>query len=242
MFSNEKTKDVLVSGAKEDDLKHIEKSESDKNTIRVLIADDYKLVRDCIATSLNRTPGISVVGKAISGEEAVQLADKYNPDVILMDVHMPGIGGIGAINLLLRRNSSTKILILTVYNSDIYSKHLIGKGISGYITKQCSIKELAHAIRSVHNGEQYLYSEIVKKLALNPMKDKGNQSIFGALSERELQVMMMLAEGKRQKDIATTINISPKTVGTYRSRLFKKLRIDNYAELVNLKLKDELSR
>ena len=207
--------------------------------INVLLVDDHDLVRGGIRKILNDTAGIKVVAEARSGEEAVQLSRKMHPQVVLMDVKMPGIGGFEATRKLLRNDPDVKILIVTTCNNDIYPARLLQLGAVGYITKGSTTDEMVQAIRAVHSGQRYISPDIASRLAFRHVTDK-EQSPFESLSERELQVMLMITKGVKVQEIAEQLHLSPKTVNSYRYRIFEKLGIKNDVELTLLAIRHGL--
>ena len=178
--------------------------------IKVLVVDDHKLIRKGIIRLLSDTNGIETIAEAADGEEAVHLLSRGDckPDVVLMDLQMPGIGGIEATRKLLRINPDLKVLAVTVCNSDVFPTRLLEEGAAGYITKDTSADEMVRAIRAVHAGQRYICPELAQKLALNRFSGKGS-SPFDNLSERELQVMMMITRGQKAQEIAEMLHLSP---------------------------------
>ena len=201
-----------------------------------MIVDDHDLVRTGIRRILDDVSGIKVVGEADCGEEALKLARKLKPQVVLMDVKMPGIGGFEATRKLLRIDPDVKVLIVTICNNDLYPARLLQVGASGYLTKGSSMEEMIQAIRAVHVGQRYISPEIASRLAFKHVNDKSD-SPFEALSERELQVMLMITMGMRVQDIADKLCLSPKTVNSYRYRILDKLKIKNDVELTLLAIR-----
>ncbi len=207
--------------------------------IKVLIVDDHDLVRTGIRRILQDVNGIKVVGEASSGEEAVKMGRELKPNVVLMDVKMPGIGGFEATRKLLRVDPDIKILVVTICSNDIYPSKLLQVGASGYITKEASIDEMVQAIRAVHSGQRYISPEIARRLAFRHVSDTVD-SPFDSLSERELQVVLMVTVGMQVQDIADKLCLSPKTVNSYRYRIFEKLKIKNDVELTLLAIRHGL--
>lgn len=204
--------------------------------INVLLVDDHDLVRTGIKKILDDVSGIKVVGEASSGEDAVKMARKLRPNVVLMDVKMPGIGGFEATRKLIRIDSDVKVLVLTICDNDLYPTRLIQAGAAGYITKGASTDEMVRAIKTIHAGQRYISAEIANRLAFRHVTDQ-DQSLFDSLSERELQVMMMITRGTTVPLIAKSLCLSAKTVNSYRYRIFGKLKIKNDVELTLLAIK-----
>lgn len=206
--------------------------------INILIADDHELVRTGLKRMLVDVNGIKVVGDAASGEEAVDIVRKLSPSVVLMDIRMPGMGGIEATRKILQINPETKILIITAYEDNVlYPLRLLREGISGYITKSANVGELEHAIRSVYAGERYVSPEIAQKLVLSGLGQNEGKNPFDELSNRELQIAAMIAKGQKVKEIAESLELSPKTINSYRYRIFDKIKIKNDVELAKLAIK-----
>lgn len=204
--------------------------------INIVLVDDHDLVRSGIKRILDDVPGIKVVGEARSGEEAVKIARDAKPNVVLMDVKMPGIGGLEATRKLLRADPDVKIIIVTVYNNDVFPTRFIQAGALGYLTKGASMDEMIHAIRAVHSGQKYISPEIASQIALKSLTDS-NKAPFDILSERELQVLMMITKGIKVGEISEKLHLSPKTVNSYRYRIFEKLSVKNDVELTHLALR-----
>lgn len=197
--------------------------------IKLMIVDDQRLVRDGIALLLNNLPNMQVIAKASNGEEAIKLAKEKIPDVILMDINMPGIGGIYATHKILASNPNIKIIALTIYVNEPFPASILKAGAKGYLTKGTSLEKMIEAIHAVVAGETYLDPEVAQQLALKSMSR--SSSPFDSLSIREFTIMMMVAKGEKIKAISKKLCISPKTVNTYRYRLYKKLNVKNNVEL-----------
>lgn len=206
--------------------------------INIFIVDDHGLVRDGIRKILDDATGISVIGDAGSGEEAIDLIRtlKIKPDVVLMDVKMPGIGGTEATRKLIRLFPEIKILALSTMEDDPFPSLLLQAGALGYLTKGAKVDEMVLAIKSVHGNKQYISPEIAQKLALRLITD-GQQSPFDLLSERELQVGMMIVDGQKVQNISEALHLSSKTINSYRYRIFDKLRIATDVDLTHLALR-----
>jgi two-component system invasion response regulator UvrY len=185
---------------------------------------------------LQDASGIRVVGEVGSGEEAIQLAKEKHPHVVLMDVKMPGIGGLEATRKLLRFDSEIKIIALTVCIGEPFATKMLQAGAVGYLSKGASSKEMENAIRMVHSGKRYLGPEIAQALAFKTLSDV-KDSPFDVLSEREMQVLMMITAGQKVQNISNKLCLSPKTVNTYRYRLFDKLNVGSDVELTHLAIR-----
>lgn len=204
--------------------------------IKVLLVDDHDLVRIGIRRLLSDVNGIKVIGEAKSGEEAVRMTRELEPNVILMDVKMPGIGGLEATRKILRTNSDVKVIAVTVYGEEPFPSRLLQAGAAGYITKGSSLDEMVQAVRTVYSGQRYLSPEVAQQLALKHLTDK-DESPFDSLSERELQVMIMITNGHKVQEISDKLCLSPKTVNSYRYRLFEKLNVNSDVELTHLAIR-----
>ncbi len=189
---------------------------------------------------LNNAQGIKVVGEAHSGEDAVKLARELRPDVVLMDLKMEGIGGLEATRKLLRIDPDIKVLVITVCDDDIFPSRLLQAGAAGYLTKGGSSEtEMIQAIRAVHSGQRYISPAVAQQLAFKHLTDSDDSPIE-SLSERELQVMLMIVHGLRPQEISEKLCLSPKTVNSYRYRLFEKLKVKNDVELTLLAIRHGL--
>jgi len=190
---------------------------------------------------LTDVDGFEVIGEAQSGEEAVAKARDLKPDVVLMDVKMPGIGGIEATKKLLNQEHPARIIAVTALDDDLYPNRLMQAGAKGYVTKGADLDEMIDAIRTVANGDLYMSSNVARQLALkNYAGNKGQSSPFEKLSERELQTAILIANGQKVQEIANTFCVSPKTVNSYRYRIFDKLDVHSDVELTLLAVKHNI--
>ncbi len=206
---------------------------------RILVADDHDLVRMGIVRMLSDIKEFEVVGEACSGEEAVRLARELQPDIILMDVRMPGIGGLEATRKVLSASENTRIIAVTSVSDDLFPERLMKAGASGYVTKGAGFEEIVAAINTVKCGSLYMSPSIAQQLALRTISPN-EASPFEPLSERELQTCIMIATGKRVQDIADSFCVSSKTINTYRYRIFEKLNVNSDVELALLAVKHKL--
>lgn len=208
------------------------------NLIRVLVADDHHLVRTSIARMLNAERGLRVIGEAADGEDAISQARRKRPDIVLMDIRMPGIGGHEATRKILRGMSDIKVVVLTAYLEEKFAQRLLDAGASGFITKGSELEEMVRAIRTVHAGQRYISPDIAQRLVLAKLNAEENP--FDDLSSRELQIAVMLINCQRVGDIADYLYLSPKTINTYRYRIFEKLGVLSDVELTHLGLRHGL--
>jgi two-component system invasion response regulator UvrY len=205
--------------------------------ISVLLVDDHKLMRTGIKFILDDTADIRVVGEASSGEEALERARVLKPNVILMDVSMPGIGGLEATRKLAMSLPDTRVIVLSAQTAEPFPMRLMEAGAAGYLTKDSAGDEIVTAIRRVLAGERYISAEIARQMALQAVNKTSGGSPFEQLSSREMQVMIMATGGHSVQDISDKLHLSPKTVSTYRSRLFQKLGVNNDVELTRLAMR-----
>ena len=207
--------------------------------IRILLIDHHELVRSGLQRLLDDAEQLTVVGEAASGEEAVELTRSLKPDVVLMDVQVPGIGGLEATRRIAQGTPDSRIVIITVQIDDPFPAQLLDAGASGYLTKHCGIDEIVDAIKVVHRGDRYISADIARQMALSMLPGK-EQSPFDRLSQREMQVMLMVTQGQSVHEISELLCLSPKTVSTYRYRLYDKLGVENDVELTHLAIRHGL--
>jgi len=205
--------------------------------IRLLIVDDHELVRVGLREILADYPLIEIVGEAGSGETAIRMARELCPNVVLLDICMPGLSGLETTARLKQAWSSLAVIILSVHADPPYPKRLMEAGASGYLTKDCPVTELVQAIRSVARGSRHIGSTVAQNMALGMLPGGNATSPFDDLSTREMEVMLMLAEGQRIADIANTMHLSPKTVATYKYRIFEKLDTRNDVAMTRMAMR-----
>lgn len=204
--------------------------------INVLLVDDHELVRTGIRRILDDERGFKVIGEVDSGEGAVQWCRENQTNIILMDMNMPGIGGLEATKKILRYDPDAKIIVLTVHCENPFPTKVMQAGACGYLTKGAAPNEMINAIRAVNSGQRYLSPEIAQQMALSQFSPS-DENPFQSLSERELQIMLMITKGEKVTDISDQLNLSPKTVNSYRYRLFQKLDIGGDVELTHLAIR-----
>ncbi|MGH8116402.1 MAG: response regulator [Rhodanobacteraceae bacterium] len=200
--------------------------------IRVVLVDDHELVRSGFRLILAAQSDIEVVGEASNAEDGLKLIRAIKPDLALVDVQMPGMSGIELTERVQRAGLPTRIVILTVVQDAQFPRRLLQSGALGYLTKGCPADELLTAVRAVAQGRRYLDAAIAREMALAAVD--GDASPLESLAPRELEVALMLARGLQVKDIASRLYLSPKTVSTYKQRLFDKLGIQHTVALVRV--------
>ena len=202
--------------------------------IRVLVVDDHDLVRTGISRMLADIDGLQVIGQADSGEAAIRKSRELKPDVVLMDIKMPGIGGLEATRKLLRSHPDIKVIAVTICEEDPFPTRLLQAGAAGYLTKGAALEEMIQAIRMVFAGQRYISPQIAQQLALKSFQPKLNGSPFDLLSEREIQIALMISNCQKVQTISDKLCLSPKTVNTYRYRIYEKLSVTSDVELALL--------
>lgn len=205
--------------------------------IRTLLVDERLLVCQAIKILLKADTNIEIIGEATSGEEAIIKADELKPDLVIIDFQMGGIGGVEAIRVIKRRSPATKILVLSSCEQPIYFNWLLDVGgVSGYLTKDSNIEEIKSAIQVIFSGKDYMSASLANKLKMEKEEfDKINTLKF--LSEKELQIVFMIVFCEKISQIASKLHICPKTVNTYRYRIYEKLNVSSDVELVHLAIK-----
>ncbi|MBZ5726687.1 MAG: response regulator transcription factor [Acidobacteriia bacterium] len=203
--------------------------------IRILIADDHGIVRMGLRLLFEKLPGMEVVGEAATGHEAVRLAAELNPDVVIMDVAMPLLNGIEATAQVLRQNSRRAVIILSMHADESYILRALDAGARGYLLKDTADDDMEQAIHSVMSGKPFFTPAIAQTIVedyVRLMRERKVQDSYDLLTEREKQVLQLLAEGRSNKEAAAILRISPYTVETHRTNLMQKLNLHNTAELV----------
>lgn len=204
--------------------------------IRVLIVDDHALVRMGIRRLLDDLPDVEVVAEADNGETALSMVKLHQPDVVLLDMKMPGIDGWEVTRRLQKTSPQVKVIAVTALSAEPLPSRVLQLGAMGYLTKESGPEEMAAAIRKVVKGEKYLSAEIAQKMAISSLQPL-NESPFDLLSEREMQVMLMITSGMTVQEIADRLFLSSKTVNGYRYRMFEKLAVKNDVELAYMAMK-----
>ena len=204
--------------------------------IRVLVVDDHQLVRGGVVSILNQLGDVEVIGEADDGEHAITEAERLKPDVVLMDIIMPGIGGIEATRVIRRRFPDVQVLAVTAMSKDPFPSQLHEAGALGFVSKGCPADELAKAVHAAADGRPFVSRDVAQRMALARFSDDEDSPV-SRLSSRELQVMLMIVKGVSNQEISEQLFLSPKTVSTYRHRLYEKLDVGNDVELTHFALR-----
>jgi len=211
--------------------------------IRILLVDDHKILRDGICSLLKEYPDMEVVGEAADGKNALNLVKELSPDMVIMDISMPDLNGIEATRRILADYPHIKVMALSMH----YDKHFVSEifkaGASGYLLKDCAFDEMAHAIRMIIDNKTYVNSQIASLVVESLMSDSPrshNKHAFSLLTEREKEVLQLIAEGKSTKQIASNLNVSTKTIESHRRQVMGKLNIRNIADLTKYAIREGL--
>jgi DNA-binding NarL/FixJ family response regulator len=211
--------------------------------IRVLVADDHAIIREGLCMMLGNQPDMEVVGSAANGREAVQLVEKHQPDVIVIDISMPELNGIDAIQQMLPDHPNLKVVVLSIHETKPYVYRALKAGAKGYLLKETAGLEVVDAVRAIHRGERYLSQRIADLLlddAFLHLETSMDFSLLETLSPREREILQLVAEGKTSQQIGEKLFISPKSVDTYRSRLMHKIGVEDVAGLVKFAIQQGL--
>jgi two-component system, NarL family, invasion response regulator UvrY len=206
------------------------------NMIKVLLVDDHELVRSGIEALLNAVDDITVIAVCDCGEQALEFIDTDPPDVILMDINMPGMGGFEACRRILHTLPEIKIIGLSVHNNGPIPQQLLKLGVEGFVSKGSPVNEMVRAIRTVMSGKRYLCQDVASNMAFQSLPGADNPP-FVKLSQRESEVVRLILQGKSIQEMSEALQLSDKTVNTYRYRLYSKLKVKNDVELTRLAVK-----
>jgi len=206
--------------------------------INVMLVDDHAVVRMGFKMLLESASDIKVIAEAENGENAIKSYMEHKPDVVVMDITMPGIGGMEAIERILAKESNAKILVLSAHEDSVHPKRVLNAGAMGYLTKRSAAEELIKAIRTVAGGKKYIEASVAQQMAIQQLS--GEQNPVDVLSEREFEVFMSLAKGKTTNEIAETLFLSPRTVGTHLYNIKQKLNANNSAEIALIAMRSGL--
>jgi two-component system invasion response regulator UvrY len=207
--------------------------------IKILVADDHAVVREGVKQILSEIPDMVVAAEASSAQEVLNKVWENNYDVVLLDISMPGRGGLDVLKQLKDEKPGLPVLILSIYPEEQYAVRALKAGASGYLTKESAPDELIAAIRKISQGRKYVSASLAEKLAFD-MEIGAEKLPHEMLSDREYQVMCMIAKGKTIKEIAGELSLSVKTISTHRSRIMDKMRMKSNAELIHYAIKNSL--
>ena len=203
--------------------------------IRVLIADDHGIVRTGLRLQLEQNTDFEVVGEASDGREAVVMSEELSPDIVIMDIAMPNLNGIQATTQIVKKNPQTGVIILSMYSDETYLTRTLAAGAKGYLLKENAEVDLDRAVRLVAEGKPFFSPAIANTLLedyMRQLQQRGLQDSYDLLTEREKEILQLLAEGKSNKDVATLLNLSQNTVETHRTRIMQKLGLHSTADIV----------
>jgi DNA-binding NarL/FixJ family response regulator len=211
--------------------------------IRILLADDHRLMSEGLRSLLGKEPDMAVVGEAYDGRTAVRLAEELAPHVVVLDVTMPDLNGMEAARQILKRMPATKVLALSMHCDHRYVSQMLLAGASGYLVKDCALEELAQAIRVVHGGQRYLSPKVTSAVVDEYVRRLGGDrpKAMSVLTNREREVLQLLAEGRTTKQIARRLHVSPKTVETHRRQVMQKLDLHSVAQLTKFAVKEGIT-
>lgn len=211
-------------------------------SIKIVIADDHAILRDGLSRSFDMENDIEVVAQAADGHSVMNIIREHSPDVVIMDIGMPELNGIEATRRISRDFPTVKVIGLSMHSSDKYVREMFRAGASGYLLKNCPFDELSEAVRTVAGGKTYVSPSIGEMIVQEYINKPDEQkSVFSILSQREREVLQLLAEGKTTKQAAMSLHISPKTVEVHRLNLMNKLEIDNIAQLTKYAIQEGLT-
>ncbi len=211
-------------------------------SIKIILVDDHAMLRHGLSRSFEQEKDIHVAGQAGDGYAAIELVKELSPDLVIMDIGMTGLNGIETTRRIAKDWPNVKVIGLSMHSSDKYVREMFRAGASGYLLKDCSFDELVEAIRTVMSGKTYISPAIGDMIIKEyTSKEDEDKSVFSILSQREREVLQLLAEGKTTKQIGQTLHISPKTVEAHRLRIMDKLQIDNIAQLTRFAIQEGLT-
>lgn len=209
--------------------------------IRILIADDHSVVRKGLVQIVSDSPDMEVVGQAETGREALELVRSRSFDVAILDIGMPGRGGLDILSELKKENPALKVLVLSMYSEEQFAIRSLRSGASAYLTKESSPEELIEAIKTVAAGKRYITFSVADRL-VSYVEDNTQQPLHETLSDREMHVLVLIGSGKQISEIAAELRLSVKTVSTYRSRILLKMGMETNAQLIRYVVQHSLSQ
>lgn len=203
--------------------------------VRILIADDHGIVRKGLRLQLEQREEFEVVGEASDGREAVRMAEELSPDVVIMDIAMPSLNGIDAASQMLKRRADTKVIILSMHSDESYLNRALSVGVKGYLLKETADLDLGRAVQSVAQGKVFFSPAIATTLLedyMRQLQQRGLQDSYELLTDREKEILQLLAEGKSNKEVASALELSTYTVETHRTHIMQKLNLHSTADIV----------
>ena len=212
-------------------------------TFKVLLADDHEIMRNGLRSLLEKKSNLEVVAEASNGQQTIELTQKLNPDIVILDISMPQLNGVEAARQIKKIDGDIKIIILSVHSDKRFVKEMLKIGVDGYLLKDNAFQDLLNAIETISVNKKYLCPGVTEGLIQQYLHQEISEadSIFEALSKRERQVLQLLVEGRTTKQIATNISVSVKTVETHRKNIMTKLNIHNVPELVKYAIREGLT-
>ena len=213
--------------------------------VRILLADDHELVRKGLRLLLERQPHLEVVGEAADGREAVRLAEELTPDLVIMDIAMPQLNGLDAAAQIVRREARTQVIFLSMHSDESYLARALNAGAKGYLLKDSAEADLLRAVDTVAQGRPFFSPAITATLLedyMRQLQQRGLHDTYDLLTDREKEILQLLAEGKSNKEVATLLNLSPYTVETHRTHVMQKLNLHNTAEIVLYAVRKKIIR
>ena len=207
--------------------------------IRIILADDHPIIRKGLKEIIADIPGIVVIDEAENGNELLRKMKNYRYDMIILDISMPDLSGIDAIKQIKRIDKSVKVLVFSIYSEDHYAVRFLKAGAHGYLQKICESSEIIEAVKSIADGRKYFSNEVYEKFILN-MEKNFVFTPHELLSNREYEIMILFASGKKSSEIASELDVSEKTVSTYKKRILDKMNMKKYAELVKYVVENKL--
>lgn len=206
--------------------------------LKILLVDDHSVVRMGFKMLIDAETDMQVIAEAETGEEGIKKYQEFEPDVVVMDITMPGIGGLEAIERIIARDKKAKILVLSAHEDSVHPKRVLSAGAIGYLTKRSAAEELIVAIRAIGSGKKYIESTVAQQLAITQLSGENDPTEI--LSDREFEVFISLAKGKSTNEIADTMCLSPRTVGTHLYNIKQKLNANNSAEIALIAIRSGL--
>lgn len=211
--------------------------------IRIILADDHAILRHGLSRAFEQEKDITIIGQANNGHSAIELVRELSPDVVIMDIGMPDLNGIEATRRIAADFPAVKVIGLSMHSSDKYVREMFRAGASGYLLKNCPFEELVEAVKTVFNGKTYISPSVGNMIIKEYIsKPDDENSVFSILSQREREVLQLLAEGKTTKQIGRLLHISPKTVEAHRLRIMDKLDVDNIAQMTKYAIQEGLTQ